>query len=555
VTSLVYTVDWFKVAGGGGTSTGDVYTVTGTFGQQDAGGPMQGGGYSVEGGFWSLLAEQSSSVTGTVPAITTEPQSLFVTNGATISFNVSASGTPALFYQWQKDGINLTDGGNAFGSTNASLTLDTALFSVAGSYSVIVENAYGSVTSSVVKLTLVLPTYSVTDLGTLGGTYSYGLSINNSGQVAGYSTTAGNAVDHAFLYSGGTMTDLHTLGGTISIAFGINNNGQVVGYSDTVGNVAAHAFLYSGGTMTDLGTLDSGTFSEAIGINNSGQIVGDSATDGNMADHAFLYSGQTMNDLDTLGGDFSQANGINNSGQVVGYSDISENGSDHAFLYSGQKMNDLDTLGGDFSLANGINNSGQVVGYFETVGNAADHAFLYSGGSMVDLGTLGGNFSEALGINNSGQIVGESVTSGNGAEHAFLYRGGTMLDLNNLTGTNTTGIFFYAANGINDSGQIIANANNNHAYLLTLITPGAYLAENLTPKIQSSNVSNGSFQFSWNTVNTYPAVGYQVQTATNLTSANWINLGGVLPGTTSTLSATNTIGTDAQRFYRVLLVQ
>ncbi len=51
-----YTIDWFRVAGGGGTSTGGTYQVTGTIGQHDAGGAMSGGPYSVTGGFWSLIA-------------------------------------------------------------------------------------------------------------------------------------------------------------------------------------------------------------------------------------------------------------------------------------------------------------------------------------------------------------------------------------------------------------------------------------------------------------------------------------------------------------------
>ncbi|HEV2692522.1 MAG TPA: hypothetical protein VG347_06455 [Verrucomicrobiae bacterium] len=50
-----YSVDWFKVAGGGGTSAGGTYTVSGTIGQPDAGGAMSGGNYSVTGGFWSLI--------------------------------------------------------------------------------------------------------------------------------------------------------------------------------------------------------------------------------------------------------------------------------------------------------------------------------------------------------------------------------------------------------------------------------------------------------------------------------------------------------------------
>jgi len=49
-----YSIDWFTIDGGGGTSTGGVYSVSGTIGQPDAGGPMTGGNYSLTGGFWAL---------------------------------------------------------------------------------------------------------------------------------------------------------------------------------------------------------------------------------------------------------------------------------------------------------------------------------------------------------------------------------------------------------------------------------------------------------------------------------------------------------------------
>jgi hypothetical protein len=49
-----YSIDWFTIDGGGGTSTGGVFTVSGTIGQPDAGGPMVGGNYSLVGGFWAL---------------------------------------------------------------------------------------------------------------------------------------------------------------------------------------------------------------------------------------------------------------------------------------------------------------------------------------------------------------------------------------------------------------------------------------------------------------------------------------------------------------------
>jgi len=55
----IYSINWYKVAGGGGTSTGATYQVSGTIGQQDAGGPMTSGNYSLAGGFWSIFALQT----------------------------------------------------------------------------------------------------------------------------------------------------------------------------------------------------------------------------------------------------------------------------------------------------------------------------------------------------------------------------------------------------------------------------------------------------------------------------------------------------------------
>jgi len=56
-----YSIDWYKIAGGGGTSTGAQYVVTGTIGQHNVSGMMSGGPvtgtnyYSVTGGYWSII--------------------------------------------------------------------------------------------------------------------------------------------------------------------------------------------------------------------------------------------------------------------------------------------------------------------------------------------------------------------------------------------------------------------------------------------------------------------------------------------------------------------
>ena len=51
-----YSVNWYKIAAGGGTSTNGQYSVSGTIGQPDAGLTMSGGNYAVTGGFWSLIS-------------------------------------------------------------------------------------------------------------------------------------------------------------------------------------------------------------------------------------------------------------------------------------------------------------------------------------------------------------------------------------------------------------------------------------------------------------------------------------------------------------------
>jgi probable HAF family extracellular repeat protein len=138
------------------------------------------------------------------------------------------------------------------------------------------------------------------DLGTLsGGTYSAGNGINDSSEVVGQADDAlGNALP--FLYSGGTMYGLGSLGGTRGKALAVNNAGQVVGTSDVAGDAAEHAFVWTPGsangttgTLTDLNTITKlprgVTLTGATNINTNGWIVGwsqNSASPGSA--HAFL---------------------------------------------------------------------------------------------------------------------------------------------------------------------------------------------------------------------------------------------------------------------------
>ena len=73
-----YAIDWYKVAGGGGTSSNGQYTLSGTIGQPDAGGAMTGGRYSLTGGFWSIIAAVPSIGLPDLAIIYVSPASVLV---------------------------------------------------------------------------------------------------------------------------------------------------------------------------------------------------------------------------------------------------------------------------------------------------------------------------------------------------------------------------------------------------------------------------------------------------------------------------------------------
>lgn len=344
--------------------------------------------------------------------------------------------------------------------------------------------------------------WTLTDLGTLGGSSSAANGLNNAGQVVGYAeaadgtpypvvwnggvaaplstrpgralalsasgVAAGNVLSasgmrlEATLLSGGSAHDLGTFGGSFSNAVAVNDSGQVAGYARTP-DEKDHAFLATASGMVDLGTFG-GLYSYAYGLNQAGLVVG-GAYNASGKSRCFLSTGGGLIDPGTLGGQICNALAVNDAGQVTGSSTTSA-GSGHAFVFDRRGMVDLGTLGGTTSVGYAINRHGHVVGAARTAANQL-HAFFHDGTRMIDLGTLGGTNSTATGVNASGQVVGNS-TLANGSKQSFFFSNGVMFNVNTLVPglSNVDATRLY----LNDAGQIAGTGTiggKQRAFLLT----------------------------------------------------------------------------------------
>jgi probable HAF family extracellular repeat protein len=312
-------------------------------------------------------------------------------------------------------------------------------------------------------------TWTVRDLGTLGGRSSQANAINSAGVIVGVSNVAGSELPHAFIWKTGVMTDLGTLAGGQSEATAINDDGIIVGWS-RVASGDQRAVRWKDGKKRNLGTLG-GRNSEARGINAFGVIVGWSET-ASGARHAFLWKNGVMTDIGTLGGATSQANGINRSGIIVGTS-MTATGERHAFRWKDGVFKDLGAMGRQFSFAAAINTKGQIVG---TLGPAPDavgeelemtNGFLYFQEVMSLLLPVALNRLDVSprAISPEGLVVGQSfdVNDDPGEERAWFWDNGTSGRLPPLDPTiqldNHTG-----ASGVNRAGTAVGFSNTRSGF-------------------------------------------------------------------------------------------
>ena len=264
-------------------------------------------------------------------------------------------------------------------------------------------------------------TYTVTDLGTLGGSRSYAGAINARGDIVGWSTLPGDTARHAFLYQSRSrrLVDLDARGADASSsASAINDRGRIAGGIDVVGGQgASHAALFVRGRIIDLGTPLGFPSAFAIAVNHAGDTLIEAEVGFAFVAGFLLHHGRTV----AL--PITSAWGLNDRRQVVGSVGPPPNVQRAVVVDRNGLAGPVPGLDTQLAgVATAINARGDVAGGYEVIGGSTGGAFLERDGVLADLGTLPGGIAVALALNSHDQVVGKAFGIGLGVgEHAFLY--------------------------------------------------------------------------------------------------------------------------------------
>jgi len=331
----------------------------------------------------------------------------------------------------------------------------------------------------------------------VGPANSYANDINAAGVVVGtyYLGEPGSSPSRGFVNRGKGVTTLGTLGGSASSAVSINDKGQILG-NWTTSNGSQRGFIHSQGRQRDIGAV-AGVPANArttyTDINNAGYVTANVFLPGSAGERGFLRTpgGQfrDIGSLSTAPATMNYALAINNRKQIVGDSGALTFPEQElrAFAWTAGVMRDLGDFGYTPNGSLAINDRGQVTGYMSLPQGFRDHvAFLYSNGRLINIdgrALVDGRNSSGTGINNHGHVVGAS-------DHlsGFIWRGRRMESLNALI-DRRLGWDIFSPQAINDAGQIAANATRNgvqYAVRLDLIRPNVLA----TPQLESEQDSN-----------------------------------------------------------------
>ena len=119
-----------------------------------------------------------------IPFVLTQPTNAVVLAGGNAAFSATVLGASPLVYQWEQNGTNLANGAGISGANTTNLTLTGVASNSTTNYSLVITNMYGSVTSSVAMLTVLVPPTITTPLTNetveCGGNAMFAIDVSGS---------------------------------------------------------------------------------------------------------------------------------------------------------------------------------------------------------------------------------------------------------------------------------------------------------------------------------------------------------------------------------------
>src|SRR5205085_3001016 len=185
----------------------------------------------------------------TAPQTVVQPANQAVTAGHSASFSVTATGTPSLSYQWNKNGTAVSGATSSTYTTPPTTSADNG-----ATFDVVVSNAKGSVTSATATLTVTSASaVTITTTSLPNGTVqtAYSATLQATGGTAPYTWSVGSGSLPAAL----TLSPSGTISGTPTTA---GSSAFTIQVADSAGNKASTGFSItinssSGGTMPAFG--------------------------------------------------------------------------------------------------------------------------------------------------------------------------------------------------------------------------------------------------------------------------------------------------------------
>lgn len=522
------------------------------------------------------------------PSITTQPLSQTNALGGNVTLTVIANGATPLAYQWRHYGTNLS------GATSASLLLSNVQPSNAGDYTVVVTNAFGSITSAIATLTV--------NASPVINSPPQSLAVN-AGANAAFTVTAagGTPLYYQWRFAGNDILGATNSSYTRSNAQPADAGNYTVVVTNYAGSVTS-AIAALTVNVTPAGIIAQWNFNSTTSDNNTGTGVttpslgtGTASTFGGIT--TAFFAGDTVADpaptADNSGWSTTTypAQGAGNksrgpqfnvstvgqqniivtwsirlSGTASKYSRLqyTTNGTDFVDFSTPvslsadsvfeRKTNNLSAIPG---VNNNANFAFRIVSEFESTAiNNANANYVTAGTGTY--GTGGTMRYDMMTIYGSPLVTGTapvitnqpvSQPAAQGANATFTVGAdGTaplsyqwrfnLADISGATSSSYTRSNVQPAH-VGNYSVIVSNSagfttSTNAA--LSLIIPQPTLTTPLPGILQWPGLSN---------------LTYTVQTSTNLTQTNWMTLG-TAASTGTLISFTNAPATDEQRYYRVV---